>query len=125
MSTMTNKNLLVDDEKPFLKALELSMAHLSDIFETDICFSVPEAIKRIKKNDYDLIVTDLRMPKKSGIDLLLYLKINDFSGEIMVMTANTNEENLKKLNTFGIVDVISKPFDLNWFKAMLIDFFKN
>lgn len=121
---MSNKILLVDDEKTLLQSLKEGLAHLSDTVETDICFSVSDAIEQIEAVDYDLIVTDIRMPFKSGIDLLLYLKMNDFSGGIKVMSAYTTEENLKKINSLGIIDVIHKPFDLDWFEEMIIDFFK-
>jgi predicted regulator of Ras-like GTPase activity (Roadblock/LC7/MglB family)/CheY-like chemotaxis protein len=121
---MGNKILLVDDEKTLLQSLKKGLAHLSDTLETEICFSVSEAIKKIEVVDYDLIVTDIRMPLKSGIDLLLYLKMNDFSGGIKVMSAYTTEENLKKINSLGIIDVIPKPFDFEWFEEMIIDFFK-
>jgi predicted regulator of Ras-like GTPase activity (Roadblock/LC7/MglB family)/response regulator of citrate/malate metabolism len=121
---MSNKILLVDDEKTLLQSIKKGLAHLSDTVTTDICFSVSDAIKQIEAVDYDLIVTDIRMPFKSGIDLLLYLKMNDFSGGIKVMSAYTTEENLKKINSLGIIDVIPKPFDFEWFEEMIIDFFK-
>lgn len=120
---MANKILLVDDEKSFLQGLKRGLKHLSNIFETDICLSVSEAIKRLETTEYNLIITDIRMPHKSGIDLLLHLKATNFSGDIKVMTAYTSKEDLRKIKTLGIIDVISKPFDLKWFQDMLIDFF--
>ena len=62
---MTKKLLLVDDEKFFLEGLKEGLLDYEDVFTTDICFSVNEAIKLNEKNEYDLIVTDIRMPKKS------------------------------------------------------------
>ena len=121
---MPNKILLVDDEKIFLQSLKKGLAELSDVFETDICFSVTEAIKQLEANEYDLVVTDIRMPFKSGIDLLLYLRSINFSGGIKLMSAYKTEENLKKINNIGIVDVISKPFDLEWFQSMLLEYFE-
>ena len=121
---MTNKILLVDDEKVFLTSLKQGLEHLEDIFVADICFSVKEAIALIKKNDYILIITDIRMPNKSGIDLLIHLKEIKFKGNIKVMSAHKTEENIKKVKGLGVIDVISKPFDLDWFQNMLIDFFE-
>lgn len=120
---MKNKILLVDDEKLFLKSLKKGLEKLSGQFQTEISFSVPEAIKKIEKSDFDLIITDIRMPKKSGVDLLLYLKKINYKGSIKVMSAHNDAENLKKINALGIVNVISKPFDLEWFQEMIIDFF--
>jgi len=120
---MINRILLVDDEKSFLEGLKRSLNHLSNIFKTDICDSVNEAITLAGTNEYNLIITDIRMPNKSGLDLLLHLKAINFSGGIKVMSAYTTEEDLKKIRDLGIIDVISKPFDLKWFQDMLVNFF--
>jgi CheY-like chemotaxis protein/predicted regulator of Ras-like GTPase activity (Roadblock/LC7/MglB family) len=121
---MANKLLLVDDDKSFLMALKKGLNHLSDIFTTDICLSVPEAIKLVETTEYNLIITDIRMPNMSGIDLLLHLRASNFSGGIKVISAYTAEEDLRKIKELGIIDVIPKPFGLEWFKNMLIDYFE-
>ncbi len=107
--------LLVDDEEMFLKSLKEGLDSFSDIFMTDICFTVDEAIMKIKKNIYDLVITDIRMPYKSGIDLILYLKKHSYKGKTVVMSAYNNEIDVEKIQSFGIVEVISKPFKLDWF----------
>ncbi len=88
---------------------------MSDFLSADICFSVDEAIKKIEKNKYDLIITDIRMPEKSGIDLILYLRKKSYMGKIIVMSAYSNEIDIKKIRSFGILEIISKPFKLDWF----------
>lgn len=120
---MPKRLLLVDDEKLFLKSLQEGLASLSDLFETDICFSVNEAIKQIVTKSYDLIITDIHMPGKSGIDLLIYLKDMKFHGKVMVMSAYNTDNNSRDIRSFGVVDVFSKPFNLEWFKNKLVDIF--
>jgi len=122
---MENKILLVDDEKVFLSSLKESLEPLRETFLTDICFSVDDAIELIKKNEYSLIITDIRMPKKTGIDLLLYLKNNNFKGIVKVMSAHEVENEIQNIKGLGAVEIISKPFHLAWFQKMLIDFFEN
>jgi predicted regulator of Ras-like GTPase activity (Roadblock/LC7/MglB family)/CheY-like chemotaxis protein len=121
---MVNRILLVDDEKSLLEGLKRNLNHLSNIFETDICDSVYEAIRRVETKEYNLIISDIRMPHKGGLDLLLHLKAINFSGSIKVMSAYTEEEYLNKIKALGIIDVISKPFDLKWFQDMLINLFE-
>ncbi|MCK5220952.1 MAG: response regulator, partial [Candidatus Aminicenantes bacterium] len=121
---MKNKILLVDDEKVFLNSLKTGLDDSNEIFDTDICFSVDEATKLLKKNEYGLVITDLRMPLKSGIDLLLHLKDIEFKGAIKVMSAHNTKESIDKIKGLGIVDVISKPFDLKWFKEMIKNYFE-
>ncbi len=122
---MKNKILLVDDEKALLKSLKSGLKKFSGQFTTDICFSVNEAVKKIDQTDYDLLITDIRMPKKSGVDLLLHLKKANFKGAIKVMSAYHDAENLQKINSLGVMNIISKPFDLQWFRNMILDFFNS
>lgn len=120
---MNNKILLVDDEKFFLEGLKEGLSEYSEFFSTDICFSVDEAIKLIKKNEYDLIISDIRMPKKSGLDLFMYLKKNKYHGGFIAMTAYGTEEILHKIKRLGGLDIILKPFNFSWFKDKILDFF--
>jgi CheY-like chemotaxis protein len=119
---MAAKLLLVDDEKFFLEGLKEGLSELEDIFTTDICFSVDEAIKLIKKNQYDLIVSDIRMPKKSGLVLFDYLKKNKYHGGFIAMTAYGTPEVLKKIKKLGGLDVILKPFNFAWFRDKILDY---
>jgi CheY-like chemotaxis protein/predicted regulator of Ras-like GTPase activity (Roadblock/LC7/MglB family) len=118
---MPKKLLLVDDEEFFLISLKDGLDPLSDIFETDICHSVNEAIKRVVTKNYDLVITDIRMPGKSGIELLIYLRDIQFKGKVMVMSAYDTAEASKQIKSLGAIEVISKPFKLEWFKNMLLE----
>lgn len=120
---MIKRVLLVDDEESFLQSLKAGLQHLDDIFETDICYSVNDAIKKALSREYDVIVTDLRMPGKSGIDLLIFLKQIKYSGKLMVMSAYNTVDNIKRIRALGNIDIFSKPFNVEWFKRKLIDFF--
>ena len=121
---MSEKLLLVDDEKFLLESLKEGLSDYEDIFATDICFSVDEAIEFSKNKAYDLIITDIRIPGKSGIELLMHLRKMNFQGKVMAMTAYGNEEIFAKINELGGMRIIVKPFDFKWFKKMLLDFFE-
>lgn len=120
---MIKRLLLVDDEKFLLESLKEGLVNYNNIFETVVCFSVDEAIKLTETYRFDLVITDIRMPGKSGIDLFMHLKNNNFQGKVMAMTAYGNEEIFSKINKLGAMKIITKPFDFEWFKRMLIDFF--
>ncbi|MEN8221960.1 MAG: response regulator [Acidobacteriota bacterium] len=122
---MKKKLLLVDDEKFFLEGLRDGLKEFEDIFTTDICFSVEEAKKLQKKNTYDLIVSDIRMPKKSGLDLFIYLRKRKFKGGFIAMTAYGTEDLLKNIRELGGLDIIMKPFNLEWFKDKIIEYFQD
>ncbi len=120
---MIKKLLLVDDEEFFLEGLKDGLDEFKDKFTTDICFSVDEAKRLQKKKKYDLIVSDIRMPKKSGLDLFVYLKKRKFKGGFIAMTAYGTEELLKNVRELGGLDVILKPFNFDWFKDKIYDYF--
>ncbi len=115
---------MVDDEKIFLISLKRILDPVSHVFETDICFSVDEAIELVTKNVYDIIVTDIRMPERSGVELLLHLKKIRFPGRVMVMSGHDEDKTFPQVAPMGAVDVISKPFKVEWFRDMLLEWFK-
>lgn len=120
---MEKRILLVDDEKFFLEGLKEGLSDFKEFFFTDICFSVDEAIRLVKKHHYDLIISDIRMPKKSGLDLFVYLKKQKYQGGFFAMTAYGTEEILAKIKKLGGLDIILKPFNFSWFKDKIMDFF--
>jgi response regulator of citrate/malate metabolism len=120
---MAKKLLLVDDEQPFLEGLKEYLSEQSEVFTTDICHSVNQAIKLCKKKTYDLIISDIRMPIKTGIDFFIWLKKNNYKGGFIAMTAYGTVKVLKKIKKLGSLDVILKPFDLEWFQNKILEYF--
>ena len=120
---MKRKLLIVDDDESFAECLKGHLDLMSDIFETDISFSVSDAILKIGKKAYDLVITDINFPGKSGIDLLLYLKEIRFPGSLKVITGYDTDENISKIESFGVIDIIRKPIDIPWFLEKLREFF--
>ncbi len=115
--------LLIDDEVNLLDSLREGLSSESALFNTHIAHSVDEAISLIRTHQFDLIITDIRMPEKSGLELLIFLREIAYSGEIMVMTAYGDEEISAHIKTLGGAKIIAKPFDYDWFKNMVVDFF--
>lgn len=120
---MGKRLLLVDDEEFFLENLKEGLAEHSEVFTTDICFSVNEAIEFCIRDEYDLIISDIRMPVKSGLEFFEYLRREKYRGGFIAMTAFGNEELIAKIRGLGGLDVILKPFDLKWFIDKILDFF--
>lgn len=120
---MGKRLLLVDDEEFFLENLKEGLSEHADIFTTDICFSVNEAIESFIRNEYDLIISDIRMPERSGLEFFEYLREEKYRGGFIAMTAYGNEELFSKIRELGGLDIILKPFDLKWFMGKILDFF--
>ncbi|MHA7131404.1 response regulator transcription factor [Algoriphagus namhaensis] len=71
-------------------------------------------IQEIEEGDYDLIITDVMIPFKSGLEIIHFAKKNKPDTPIMVLSSLGDEEKTV-LEAFhlGVVDFISKPFNPN------------
>ena len=102
------KILIVDDEKI---SLMMTDHILKTKYETVMASSGPEAIEVFKREQPDMILTDLRMPHMSGFEL--QNKIQDQYAEhipFMFMTADKSDENESESFAQGAIDYIEKPF---------------
>ena len=103
------KALLVDDEKDICDILEFKLNLLG--FKCHSAYTGNEAIDLCKETDYDLIISDIRMPEGSGIDLIDFLKTkNTKLPAIIFLTGHTvmTESQLKEL---GVLEILEKPID--------------
>lgn len=103
-----SKLLLVEDNfemTQYLKEL------LSPLYEVDISLTVDNALEKISDNMYDVIVSDLRMPKVDGHEFKEILNTTRHKETPFIMiTASTVPENKKKSFALGINDYLIKPF---------------
>jgi len=100
--------LVVDDDnlmKDFLKET-LSRSN----YLVDLASSGDEALDKLKIKEYDVIVSDIRMPKLGGMELLKAAKDNSPDTKIVMMTAYGTVENAVEAMKLGAFDYIMKPF---------------
>ena len=69
---MTRRVLIVDDEKPLARALELKLTH--EGIESKAVFNGVEAIDALKSESYNLVLLDIVMPKEDGFKVLENIK---------------------------------------------------
>ncbi|MGC9141027.1 MAG: sigma-54-dependent transcriptional regulator [Caldimicrobium sp.] len=102
------KILVVDDEVDILNILKFLLER--EGYEVDTTLNGEEAIKKIEKNYYDIVLTDLRMPGISGMVLLEKTKELSPSTEVVIMTAYASIESAVEAIKKGAADYIVKPF---------------
>ncbi|ANQ54179.1 histidine kinase [Thermosipho affectus] len=102
------KILIIDDERN----VRLLIEKFLDEYEIDSLISVEEALKKIVENKvkYDLIITDLKLPGKSGLELIRELRNNAYECPILVVSAYVKPEILSEIFKYDKVDFLSKPF---------------
>jgi len=101
--------LIVDDEKNYL--LVLSAVLEDEGFEVLTALSGQEALEIHNTSDLDLIVTDMKMPGMSGIDLLEKIKTIDPDLPVIMMTAHGTVDKAVEAMQKGAYSYILKPFD--------------
>lgn len=102
--------LVVDDVS---KNLELAMKILDSAgYETACASSFQKAIERVKTANPDLIILDLIMPKKRGLELCRRLKSDNLYTHIPIIFVTDSKEKEDIINAFnsGAVDYVNKPF---------------
>jgi len=111
------KILIVDDEEiiqNFMKDV------LSDQgYEAKTVSSGEEAVRLFKKNSFDLIITDIKMPGMDGIQVLRAAKELDSNQDVIVMTGHASTETAVESMKLGAADFITKPFNLDQIKIVV------
>ncbi len=75
--------------------------------------------------DYDVVITDILLPKMDGMCLINNLKIRNLDKKIIVLSSYYNEEMVKKISVIGADYYMIKPFSLNSLEERIKDLFKN
>jgi DNA-binding NtrC family response regulator len=102
--------LIVDDEVSYAKALSkrLEVRGLT----TEIAHSGRAAIQTLRKQDFDVILLDLKMEDVDGIETLKVCKIMDPRLKIIILTGHGGEAEAQKSLKLGAFDYLVKPCDL-------------
>ena len=103
------KILLIEDDVAFCKLLEKFLIKKS--FEVTTAFSAAEAKSKIKNAEFDLIITDLRLPDYDGILLMTEIKATHPAVPVLLMTGYSDVSTAVKAIKNGAADYISKPFN--------------
>ncbi len=108
---MEERILILDDEESII---ELLGSYLSTRgYQCDSTVSPFEAIDMLKERRYALLLTDLRMPKMSGIDVVRHAKEIDPDLAVVVVTALMEITNAIQAMRIGADDYVLKPFNLS------------
>ncbi len=102
--------LVVEDNEKLAASLKKGLGNSG--FAADCVFDGETAERRIEvhREDYDLVILDLMLPKKNGIDVCRSLRSKNIMVPILMLTAkNTTEDKILGLNS-GADDYLSKPF---------------
>jgi DNA-binding NtrC family response regulator len=106
------KVLVVDDEASVRELLRRGLSQIGHFF-VDVASNGLEAIEKIEKDLFDLVLTDMKMPEMGGIDLLKAIKGTRPELTVIIMTAHGSIETAVEAMKKGADDYITKPIDFN------------
>ncbi|RKY88398.1 hypothetical protein DRQ09_02905, partial [candidate division KSB1 bacterium] len=106
-----NKKILIVDDEENVRDI-LGEILLAEGFKTDQAKNGSEAIKMLEKKKYDLVITDLMMPEKDGIEVLERAKNLYQDIVVLVLTGHGTLESAIKSLQLGANDYITKPFEV-------------
>lgn len=110
--------LIVDDEKLVRRLLEESLEYTGYHYES--ASDAFEAMEKIKAGDFSLILLDLKMPRKSGLQFLKEL-VEDYRDflAVIVLSSVTDVAVAVEALKFGAYDYVTKPFDIEDLKIRI------
>lgn len=101
------KIILVEDEKQMSMFIEMELTH--EKYEVDTAYDGREALKKVEKNNYDLIILDVMLPNINGIEVCK--RIRQFSNlPIIMLTAKADIPDRVFGLDAGANDYLTKPF---------------
>src|SRR5665213_605113 len=104
----TMRILVIEDEKKVARFLEQGLRE--EKYDVDVALDGEEGVQRALADAYDLIITDIMMPKKSGIDVIKEIRAAKRNVPVLCLTAKTEiGEKVEGLDA-GADDYLTKPF---------------
>ena len=109
--------LVVDDEPDLLTLYELTL--LRDGYDVETAACVDDARLTLQEQSFDAIITDMRLPDGTGLDLLRHMESLGRREKAIVITAHGSAENAVEALKAGAFDYLTKPVDLKQFRAVV------
>jgi DNA-binding response OmpR family regulator len=107
--------LIVDDEPNVATSLGKVLEHSDQGYRVSIVHSGEEALELLDHSPVDLLITDLRMPGITGLDLIRWVKASSPQTRTILITAYGNDEAEVEARRLEVYRYVTKPFDVGDF----------
>ena len=102
--------LIVDDDQRMRRVLQILTRKMD--FDAEALPGADVALASFRRERSDLVITDLKMPEKGGLEFLGELRAIDPEVPVIVLTAHGTVATAVEAMKLGAVDFLQKPFDL-------------
>lgn len=106
--------LICDDEEGVRESLGLI---LGNDYKLAFATNGNEALNYLKKHHADLVIMDIKMPQKNGLDTIKELRHQKPNTKIIMVTGYQSVETAREASKYGVVDYITKPFESSTVKG--------
>lgn len=117
MSADNKLILIVDDEPDIRELLEITLSRMGNI--THSAADLKQAQALLQQHDFDLCLTDMRLPDGNGIELVKHINQSYPQLPVAMITAHGNMESAIEALKAGAFDFVSKPVDLQMLRSLI------
>ena len=115
---MAKSILVIDDETMILDAIKIIFEDMG--ISVQISADPLEGTEEAIRNDYDLILTDIRMPVKNGAEITEAIMSKKPKARVLVITAYPNDPLVQRALGAGAIGLLKKPFEI----AKILEYLK-
>ena len=108
-----SKILIIEDEAAIRRVLSKILSEENDSYQVEDAEDGVQGLEKIKNNDYDLVLCDIKMPKMDGVEVLEAVKKIKPEIPMVMISGHGDMETAIQTMRLGAFDYISKPPDLN------------
>ncbi len=112
--------LLVDDEETLTWSLAKSLTQDREVYELTTANDGETALSLVRKDSFDLVVLDIRLPGISGLDVLMKIKEEKPATKVIIMTAYGSSDIKAKAKARGSLYYLEKPFEINQLRELIL-----
>jgi DNA-binding response OmpR family regulator len=107
------KILIIEDDEKLAQMLKI--AFKVNGFGVDYCTNGKEGFSKLKSHakDYALVILDLMLPEMDGIKIAESIKKDKIAVPMIILSARTNDDDIKSALKLGVKDYFVKPFSYN------------
>jgi len=116
------KKILITDDSSIMRLfVRMIMRNLGGVSLTE-ALDGQDAIEKIKKDHFDLIITDINMPRMNGLQLIENIRVMGLEIPIIILTIRGEEKDVEKGLSFGANDYVTKPISIHTFTNIIMNY---
>lgn len=113
------KRILVTDDDAVIR--QVCSGALREDYEVETANDGVDALDRLEKNEYDLMILDVWMPRKTGLEVLSEMRLLDARPRVIVLTSDTTSDTVLQAIKEQAYYYIQKPFDVSTLRDIVAD----